>query len=50
VNDRARDEQTPLRAWVRELFRGPQLTAGDYFERLQANVESSAPVGTACRP
>ena len=37
-----------LSAWFQELLHGPEQSAGDYFERLRINIESSAPVCTAC--
>ena len=37
-----------LGTWLRDLVRHPVRPAGDYFDRLRANVEASAPVCTAC--
>ena len=48
MNEQVRTEPSALTAWFQELLHGPQQSAGDYFERLQRNVESSAPVCTAC--
>jgi len=33
-----------IRLWFRELLRGPVAPNGDYFDRLLASIESSAPV------
>ena len=48
LDERANPQYNALKAWVEELFHGPQQSAGDYFERLRINIESSAPVCTSC--
>lgn len=49
MNEQSKMEPNALTAWFQELLAGPQQSAGDYFERLRLNTESSAPVCTACR-
>ena len=48
MNEQMKTEPNALTAWFQELLHGPQQSAGDYFDRLRINVESSAPVCTAC--
>jgi hypothetical protein len=36
-------QDTALVAWFRDLMKGPLASNGDYFDRLRASVESSAP-------
>jgi hypothetical protein len=48
MNEQARTGQNALQAWLKELLHGPEQSAGDYFERLRLNIESSAPVRGNC--
>ena len=48
MTEQANPGQTALHAWFRELLHGPQQSAGDYFEQLRINIESSAPVRGTC--
>ncbi len=47
---RVSSERPSFVAWVRAAFRDPLASNGDYFERLNDRIRSSAPVVcSACR-
>jgi hypothetical protein len=43
VRETTVNQDTALLAWFRDLMKGPLASNGDYFDRLRASVESSAP-------
>jgi hypothetical protein len=43
MRENSTSQDTALVAWFRDLMKGPLASNGDYFDRLRASVESSAP-------